>query len=208
MTPSKLVRERYHCPYVWSSWRRRGNGHKEAQKAQNRKFLFVAFVPFCGYFVLLGNDAFADGVQNQFRVTVEIQFALKVSAMCFDGIETQVEQAGDIFVRSALDQQLQDLFLAWSEQIITVFGSADVDLPNVIFSQDLADFGAEERLTLAYDFDGLDQITFRYNLGLASIVELTQAQLNVTQAEIENLSAKYDYQTQNAALQYSSGLLR
>jgi outer membrane protein len=48
----------------------------------------------------------------------------------------------------------------------------------------------------------------RYNLGLASIVELTQSQLNVTQAEIENLSAKYDYQTQNAALQYSAGQLR
>jgi len=48
----------------------------------------------------------------------------------------------------------------------------------------------------------------RYNLGLASIVELTQAQLNVTQAEIENLSAKYEFQTQNAALQYSAGLLR
>ena len=27
-------------------------------------------------------------------------------------------------------------------------------------------------------------------------------------AEIENLSAKYDYQTQSAALQYSAGLLR
>ena len=54
----------------------------------------------------------------------------------------------------------------------------------------------------------LDLAQGRYNLGLASIVELTQAQLNVTQAEIENLSAKYDYQTQNAALQYSSGLLR
>jgi outer membrane protein len=48
----------------------------------------------------------------------------------------------------------------------------------------------------------------RYDLGLASIVELTQAQLSVTQAEIENLSAKYDYQTQYAALQYSIGLLR
>ena len=48
----------------------------------------------------------------------------------------------------------------------------------------------------------------RYNLGLASIVELTQAQLNVTQAEVENLSAKYDYQIQYAALQYSLGLLR
>jgi outer membrane protein len=54
----------------------------------------------------------------------------------------------------------------------------------------------------------MDLAQGRYNLGLASIVELTQAQLNVTQAEIENLSAKYDYQTQNAALQYSAGLLR
>ncbi len=33
-------------------------------------------------------------------------------------------------------------------------------------------------------------------LGLSSIVELTQAQLNLTEAEIENLNAKYDYQTQ------------
>ncbi len=48
----------------------------------------------------------------------------------------------------------------------------------------------------------------RYDLSLASIVELTQAQLNVTSAEIENLNAKYDYQTQNAALQFTIGLLR
>jgi outer membrane protein len=54
----------------------------------------------------------------------------------------------------------------------------------------------------------LDLAQGRYNLGLASIVELTQAQLNVTRAEIEDLTAKYDYQAQYAALQYSMGLLR
>ena len=48
----------------------------------------------------------------------------------------------------------------------------------------------------------------RYNLGLSSIVELTQAQLNVTTAEIENLSAKYDYESQYAGLQYTLGALR
>ncbi len=48
----------------------------------------------------------------------------------------------------------------------------------------------------------------RYNLGLSSIVELTQSQLNVTQAAIENLSAKYDYETQYPALQYTIGALR
>ena len=48
----------------------------------------------------------------------------------------------------------------------------------------------------------------RYQLGLSSIVELTQAQLNLTQAEIENLNAKYDYQSQYASLQYTLGALR
>ncbi|HEY6272975.1 MAG TPA: TolC family protein [Terriglobales bacterium] len=48
----------------------------------------------------------------------------------------------------------------------------------------------------------------RYNLGLSSIVELTQAQLNETEAEIQVVNSKYDYQSQNAALQYQIGLLR
>ena len=48
----------------------------------------------------------------------------------------------------------------------------------------------------------------RYNLGLASIVEVTQAQLNVTQAQIENVNANYDYQNAWAALQYTLGALR
>jgi len=48
----------------------------------------------------------------------------------------------------------------------------------------------------------------RYDLGLASILELTQSQLAVTEAEIENLSAKYDYQGLYATLQYMIGGLR
>jgi outer membrane protein len=54
----------------------------------------------------------------------------------------------------------------------------------------------------------LDLARGRYQLGLSSIVELTQAELNLTQAEIENLSAKYDYQSQYAVLQYTIGALR
>jgi outer membrane protein len=54
----------------------------------------------------------------------------------------------------------------------------------------------------------LDLARGRYSLGLSSIVELTQAELNLTQAEIENLSAKYDYQSQYSVLQYTIGALR
>ena len=48
----------------------------------------------------------------------------------------------------------------------------------------------------------------RYNLGLSSIVELNQAQLGQTEAQIQNVNAKYDYQIANAALQYQLGALR
>jgi outer membrane protein len=54
----------------------------------------------------------------------------------------------------------------------------------------------------------LDLAQGRYSLGLSNIVELTQAELNVTSAAIENLNAKYDYQTTYATLQYTLGALR
>ena len=47
----------------------------------------------------------------------------------------------------------------------------------------------------------------RYNLGLGSIVELSQALLNVTQAQITQASAKYDYQTQMSSFNYEIGNL-
>jgi outer membrane protein len=58
----------------------------------------------------------------------------------------------------------------------------------------------------------LDQANFafdlaqaRYKLGLSSIVELTQAQLAQTQAEIDNTSARYGYQTALAEVRYELG---
>jgi outer membrane protein len=47
----------------------------------------------------------------------------------------------------------------------------------------------------------------RYDLGLSSIVELNQAQLNETSAEITNASATYEYQLQRAILDYQSGVM-
>ncbi len=48
----------------------------------------------------------------------------------------------------------------------------------------------------------------RYGLGLSSIVELSQAQLNQTQAEIAKVSAQYDYQGQIAYLNYQLGRMQ
>jgi outer membrane protein len=54
----------------------------------------------------------------------------------------------------------------------------------------------------------LDLAQSRYNLGLSSIVELNQAQLNQTQADLEAASAKYEYQVQAATLAFATGARR
>jgi outer membrane protein len=51
----------------------------------------------------------------------------------------------------------------------------------------------------------LDLAQERYKLGLSSIIELSQAQLNETQAEIAQAGAKYDYEAELSALNYQVG---
>jgi outer membrane protein len=58
---------------------------------------------------------------------------------------------------------------------------------------------------LAQATQALDLAQQRYKLGLSSIIELSQAQLNMTQAEITQASAKYDYETAISTLSYEIG---
>jgi outer membrane protein len=54
----------------------------------------------------------------------------------------------------------------------------------------------------------LDLAQARYDLGLSSIVELSQAQVAHTNAEIQNANARYDYQLQRAIVAYQIGELQ
>jgi outer membrane protein len=54
----------------------------------------------------------------------------------------------------------------------------------------------------------LDLATERYKLGLSSIVELSQAQLNQEQASIAQASAKYGYSVRVSELMYQEGALK
>ena len=48
----------------------------------------------------------------------------------------------------------------------------------------------------------------RYRLGTSSIVEFTQAELNNTEAELENARARYDFQVDRALLNFTTGSQR
>ena len=72
---------------------------------------------------------------------------------------------------------------------------------------------ASQKVTLTKQMLGkaqraLDLARQRYDLGISNIVELTQAQLNYTSAQIANTTAKYDYQSQRVYLDYQAGRLR
>jgi outer membrane protein len=53
--------------------------------------------------------------------------------------------------------------------------------------------------------EALDLAQARYQVGSSSIVELTQAQLNETSAEIAHISALYDYDIQRSVLNFQIG---
>jgi len=98
----------------------------------------------------------------------------------------------------ATDQRRRDLAQQISHDVRTALLSAATAYQRIPVAQQLL---AQAQLAL-------DLAQGRYNLGLSSIVDVTQAQLSLTQAQIENLSAKYEYQAQYAALQYTIGALR
>jgi outer membrane protein len=56
--------------------------------------------------------------------------------------------------------------------------------------------------------DAADLAQQRYDLGLTSIVELTQTQLSLTRAQIDQASARYEYQARTSALLFATGALK
>ncbi|MGC9292781.1 MAG: TolC family protein [Acidobacteriaceae bacterium] len=64
--------------------------------------------------------------------------------------------------------------------------------------------GVTEKLLTAANL-GLELAKARYQLGLSNIVELSQSQLQQTQAAIQNINARYEYELSLAALSYQIG---
>jgi len=99
-------------------------------------------------------------------------------------------RAQDQALRDLQNRVTRDVTIAWLDARA---GYQRLDLTNQLVAQAT---------------DALDLAETRYNLGLSSIVELSQAQLNKTRAEIEQASARYEYQARQAALRYQIGALK
>ncbi len=124
--------------------------------------------------------------------------AFNVNVPVLNGGLYSARHAAAQYRAQQLDQTLRDIQEQVAEEVRVAWANATTAFQRLDVTAQFL-----RSATLAQDL-----AQGRYNLGLASIVELTQAQLNVTRAEIENLSAKYDYQVQFANVQYAIGRLR
>jgi outer membrane protein len=102
-------------------------------------------------------------------------------------LRTQAEEEG---LRDVEAQITRDVSVAW---LSARTAYQKVDLTNQL---------------LAQASDALELAQARYDLGLSSIVELTQAQLNKTEADIEVATTRYEYQTRTVALRFQVGALK
>ncbi len=121
-----------------------------------------------------------------------------VSIPIFNGKLFTARHAEANFRAQAEDQKLQDVQNRVAREVRVAWLDA-------ITAYQRLDLTAQ---ILAQAQQALDLADARYKLGLSSIVELQQAQLNQTQAAIDQASAKYDYAAKTAALNFAVGLLR
>jgi outer membrane protein len=123
---------------------------------------------------------------------------INVSVPLTNGNLYQAQRAEANFRANADEQRLQDLRNRVTRDVQVALLDAQTAYKRLDLTNQL----------LAETRDAADLAQQRYNLGLSSIVELTQAQLNQTQAEIQQSTAQYEYAIRDAALRFQRGLLK
>jgi outer membrane protein len=141
----------------------------------------VGITPF-GDSRVTGNYA-AGGINVEMPVFDGGRISARIQEASFKAKATQKA------VDEAEDQIVRDVSVAW-------FNAASA-LKKIEVTKDLV-ANASEALTLA---------DARYRLGSVSIIELSQAQLGKTQADIDYASARYEYQISRAMLDFETGAL-
>jgi outer membrane protein len=114
----------------------------------------------------------------------------------FNGKLYSARQKEAEFKARASEERLTDLSNAVSRDIRVAWLRANTAFQRIALTNELLD-QSRQALELAQT---------RYDLGLSSIVELSQAQLNQTSAEIAGASATYDYELQRSILDYQMGV--
>jgi outer membrane protein len=123
---------------------------------------------------------------------------VNVNIPVFNGRLFSARRSEADFRAQAAEQNLRDLENRTARDVQVAWLNATTAYQRLALTAQLLDQASQ----------ALDLAQSRYDLGLSSIVELSQAQLNKTSAEIASAGAKYDYQLQRTVLDYQVGALK
>ena len=120
---------------------------------------------------------------------------VNVSVPLFNGFLFSARAAEADLRAQAVDKEVAELRQAIARDVRTTVLQAQSNFQRIAVTQQLL-----EQANSAFDL-----AQTRYKFGLSSIVELSQAQLAQTQAQIDYATARYSYQGSLAAIRYQVG---
>lgn len=123
---------------------------------------------------------------------------INVNIPVFNGGLFKARESEAALKAKAAAQNVADLSNRIMRDVRVAWLNANTALQRVTLTQELVNQAQQAR----------DLAQSRYQLGLSSIVELSQAELNLTSAQIESATARYDYQAQRSVVDYQTGVLR
>jgi outer membrane protein len=123
---------------------------------------------------------------------------INVNIPVFNGGLFKARESEAALKAKAAAQNVADLANRITRAVRVAWLNANTALQRVTLTQELVNQAQQAR----------DLAQSRYQLGLSSIVELSQAELNLTAAQIEAATARYDYQAQRMVVDYQTGVLR
>lgn len=186
---SALINEAMRKRPELSALRFRHNAALKTVEAEKRlRFPTVSFLASVGFVPF-----HEDRLRGRYAAS-----GLNISIPVFNGHLFSARQAEADFKAQAVGQSLRDLENRIALDVKRAWLNANTSFQRLGVTAQLLDQATQAS----------DLAQARYNLGLSSIVELSQAQLNKTSAQINYVSAKYEYQTQRAILDYQIGSLR
>ncbi len=152
------------------------------------------FLPTIG---VLGTAGFAPAAEAQIPSRYGA-IGMNISIPIFNGGLFRARQTEAELKAKAAGENVNDLQIRVIRDVRTAWLNATTAYDRLALTQELV---AQAQLAM-------DLSQSRYDLGLADIVELSQAQLNLTSAQIANTTACYDYQAQRINVDFQTGVLR
>ena len=191
--PEPLINQAFqHRPELASLLLQQQADEKFARAERDLKLPTVSLTGVAGFLPLINPSNANPNIASEYEGA-----AVNVNIPVFNGHLFSARQRAAEYQLQAADQRVRDLQDRIARDVRTAWARAETAYQAI---------GATAELLKEANL-ALDLAQGRYNLGLSSIVELSQAQLAQTQAQVQNLNAQYDYQDAYAALEYTLGVL-